>query len=686
LKNLLLLLFITLNACAVKAQTGYTCADAIPLTNLNNACSDSAHYNNSNPSQNGQTWFSFVADTDGVYITVNGRGAGGSLPSPRIKLLLGNCNGDTVAGTSTTTNNVTTYFSGNLQKGVTYYVTVTGANNQTGSFKLCINNLPAEANPVTCAKAVYLCDTSGFDFIRSVYTDTEIFSPTTEMINTVNIRGTCLHIFDAGDYWFKWKAANSGTLVFNIVPETVPEYHEFVLYDLGLLSDCSNAMSANVIRCMGWSPLFCNNTQTNPIGLSFTENDVSESNVCGRGQNGRLKYVDMVQGHYYALAIAVDNGIENFNTPKFNFTLSFTDENGKAGTARFAPPQPQITYVSLHTGCTSDLTYTFTCPVLTYPNLHWDFADGTLLGADANRNYTVRYTTPGTKTVVLNATNSAGCAAADTITFTITPPHVIAQPVITANKPSFCIGDTILLSTAPQPGLNYVWTGPNQFTSKATSISLPITTTTQAGAYTLTAFDGACPGPSSSTINLGPFLNRPKAAFTTKPGLPASAATGTTVQFTNQSANADSYLWDFGDGTTSTTANPSHPYTQAGTFKITLTAYQSTACSNSVTEGTLTIGGSNGGGGTTFIPNVFTPNGDGINDEFTIVISNITSFHLQIYNRYGQQLFETRDIGNRWTGNYNGKKLPEGAYYYIINTVSQIGKAATSSGYVVLIR
>ncbi len=681
-------MIIALTACTAHAQTGYTCADAIALTNLNNACSDSAQYNNSNPAQNGVTWFKFTADTSGVYITINGLGAGGSLVSPQINIVY-SCAGVPVLHSQISVNgNTTTLYATGLGRGATYYIAVSGANNQTGSFKICINNLPAVDDPVTCEKSLYLCNTSPYSIIRPLVEDTAADNPAVLTANEAHLDTTCLgntDLINSEGYWFKWKGANNGTLVFNIVADALSAYHEFILYDLGNAADCTSATASNVIRCMGWSPLLCNSSQTNPIGLSFTEQDVSEPATCGQGQNGRLKYIDQLQGHYYALFISTDGGgLFKSSNHNLNFTLSFTDENNKPGTAQFAPPAPQITYTSLNTGCTADLTYTFTCPVTTYTGLQWNFGDGTLLGADANRNYTVRYSSTGTKTVILNATNGSGCTAADTLTFTITPPPVIAQPVITANKTSFCLGDTILLSTTPQAGLTYQWTGPNQFTSAQDTVAIVVADSTQAGTYTLTAFDGACPGPSPASKNIGPFLNRPKAAFTTKPSLPASAATGATLLFSNQSVNADSYLWDFGDGSTSNMANPSHQYTQAGTYKITLTAYQSTACSNSITEGTLTIGGS--GNGATFIPNAFTPNGDGINDDFAVTISNITSFHIQIFDRYGQKLFESTDISNRWNGTSGGKKLPQGTYYYLISTVGQGGKAATLSGYVLLVR
>ena len=672
----------------VKAQTGYSCQDAIPLTNLKNSCSDSAQYSNAAPSQNGQTWFKFTADTTGVYVTINGKGAGGTLATPKLKLLLANCNGDTVAGTSSTTNNVTTFFSDQIQRKVTYYILVTGSNNQTGSFKLCINSVPAADAPVTCARAAYLCTMADYTITRGLEEDTVLDSYASLTANAANEKGTCIMHGEYGGFWFKWKAANSGTLAFNITPQSVPSYHIFLLYDLGTSPDCTNANAANVIRCMGWSPVFCGNGQVNPIGLSFTENDISESAVCGQGQNGRLKYVDMIQGHYYALAVNVDYAVVPNIISNIGFTLSFTDENGKSGTGQFAPADPAITYTSINAGCTSDRTYTFTCSNLSYQNLRWDFGDGVLQSADANRNFTVHYNTSGNKTVKLYAGTGSNCLATAATSFVITDnsPQNDVKPNISVNKKLFCIGDTVILSSIFSQGLTYLWTGPDNFKSKQPIVTIPVNNASQAGTYTLTAYDGLCPAGAAAAITIMPFLNRPESIFTTSPSLPANVKNPATVQFVNESVNADSYLWDFGDGSRSAEANPSHEYTQNGSYKITLTAYQSTACSSSETKGILTISVDGGISNTMFIPNVFTPNGDGINDNFAVTVSNIANFHLQVFNRYGRQVFESKNEGNKWDGNLNGKQLPEGTYYYILNTTDTSGKISKASGPILLLR
>ncbi|SMO57156.1 gliding motility-associated C-terminal domain-containing protein [Saccharicrinis carchari] len=66
------------------------------------------------------------------------------------------------------------------------------------------------------------------------------------------------------------------------------------------------------------------------------------------------------------------------------------------------------------------------------------------------------------------------------------------------------------------------------------------------------------------------------------------------------------------------------------------------------------------------IPNVFTPDGDGINDEFMAVYSSIKEFKLIVFNRWGRKVFQTTDPGEAWDGKIGGKDAAEGVYFYVV--------------------
>lgn len=88
-----------------------------------------------------------------------------------------------------------------------------------------------------------------------------------------------------------------------------------------------------------------------------------------------------------------------------------------------------------------------------------------------------------------------------------------------------------------------------------------------------------------------------------------------------------------------------------------------------------------------FIPNAFTPNGDGSNDEFLPSFAFLPKdFSLIVYNRYGFKVFETHNLHQGWDGTFgNGKKAPEGTYVYLIRFMSQTGKNIERKGNVSLI-
>jgi gliding motility-associated-like protein len=130
----------------------------------------------------------------------------------------------------------------------------------------------------------------------------------------------------------------------------------------------------------------------------------------------------------------------------------------------------------------------------------------------------------------------------------------------------------------------------------------------------------------------------------------------------NNSTHAVSYLIFFGDGDSLATSSPgpySHAYDSLGTFTITLIALNPDGC-HDTTWLTVTIEEPT----TCFIPNAFTPNGDGVNDFFMVYGVNIKQMKLLIFDRWGLLLFETTDQGNGWDGTYKGARVQEDVYVW----------------------
>lgn len=119
------------------------------------------------------------------------------------------------------------------------------------------------------------------------------------------------------------------------------------------------------------------------------------------------------------------------------------------------------------------------------------------------------------------------------------------------------------------------------------------------------------------------------------------------------------FEWDFGDGATSAQPNPIHEYDGLYDYYPQLTVTNALGCTDSaytLIEGPVQI----------FIPNAFTPNNDGINDAFQVVISDVVDYELDIFNRWGERVFHSTDPEEAWIGNVNGGEhfAPIGMYSY----------------------
>jgi len=132
------------------------------------------------------------------------------------------------------------------------------------------------------------------------------------------------------------------------------------------------------------------------------------------------------------------------------------------------------------------------------------------------------------------------------------------------------------------------------------------------------------------------------------------------IDFTNTSQYATSYIWDFGDGNiqnVSTSANISNAYGTAGIYTIVLTA------SNGICTDTWTTQIEVLPPMTVIPPNVFSPNGDNINDFYFIDVQNGAEFEALILNRWGNEITTMTHLNQGWDGKSNGKVVEEGVYF-----------------------
>jgi gliding motility-associated-like protein len=148
--------------------------------------------------------------------------------------------------------------------------------------------------------------------------------------------------------------------------------------------------------------------------------------------------------------------------------------------------------------------------------------------------------------------------------------------------------------------------------------------------------------------------------------------TGDSVFLDATKAGTYTYLWSPTGEIT-----PKIKITQAGNYAVTITRNivdSAFVIAEICTEGGLKI------------PQGFSPNGDGVNDTWKITGTDITSYSLKIYDRFGNEVFSTVDINSSWDGTSKGNNMIDGTYYYAITYKIKNGSENTLKGYLLLIR
>ena len=164
----------------------------------------------------------------------------------------------------------------------------------------------------------------------------------------------------------------------------------------------------------------------------------------------------------------------------------------------------------------------------------------------------------------------------------------------------------------------------------------------------------------SQTITI---LEVPNASFIASPQ-EISGFSGE-VTFVNTSINADSYIWNFGDGNSDTLESPIHQFVAGQTeYTVTLTAISINGCTDDTSiiirlTNPLVF----------WVPNTITPDNDEHNQDFLPVFPDpglVKEYKLLIFNRWGEIVFESNDIEVGWDGSYSGQNVQVGTYIWQI--------------------
>ena len=265
-------------------------------------------------------------------------------------------------------------------------------------------------------------------------------------------------------------------------------------------------------------------------------------------------------------------------------------------------------------------------------------------------------------TVTVIASN--GCDDTDTLMIPVTP-----TPVVDISGPSrICLGEfDFLLATGPG---EFLWnTGetspkifvqPNQYTL-----------------YTVQTFVDGCPSkPDSVYITIDSIL--PIADFDVSPD---SGLIPLTSYFSNMSQLSVEWDWDFGDGNSTSGFSPTHVYQDTGRFDVQLIATSANGCRDTAYHKVIV-----GADFTIYVPNAFTPNGDGLNDYWNTPWIGVKEFHVMLFDRWGMLIFESFDPDFQWPGALHGRECQEGVYTYVIEASGYLGEKVKKAGTVTLMR
>lgn len=236
-------------------------------------------------------------------------------------------------------------------------------------------------------------------------------------------------------------------------------------------------------------------------------------------------------------------------------------------------------------------------------------------------------------------------------------------PLMSAT-PSVCEGEEALLSvqiTGGNGGPYYLeWS--NGLGNESSYVIHPV----QSATYFVTVSD-SCSTEKTEQANIVVNL-LPDVDFMVNPS--NSNILNPYFEFEEMTTGASQWIWDFGDGATSAIPNPIHEYNTPGYYRVWLTAVSDSGCIDS-TFRDLTVSDVV----TFYIPNSFTPDGDGINDQFGIIGNSMSGYQMLIYNRWGQPIFESKGPFDTWDGNGpDGSLAPVGVYVYRAKIFNAPGK------------
>ena len=364
----------------------------------------------------------------------------------------------------------------------------------------------------------------------------------------------------------------------------------------------------------------------------------------------------------WSIGSSLNSSITVTPTSQTEYTVDVTDDNGCTSNS-----VSTIIYVSPPVGLTLSASTYETCPgeqVLISVNPLAGYGPPYSVYVDGNLHNVPFYVYPmDTTTYNISVEDICGSSAADEITINVAPlPYVGFQPDTTSGCQPFTVHFNTIYSAD-----SYVWNFGDNDGNNLSYNANPTHIFESPGTYTITLqviSEYGCKN-SQTIADLIHVYELPEAKFIPEPEVVSVIKPW--IHFQNYSYRADTCFWYFGDGDSSNAYHPDHMYAiyPTGNYNVELVVSTEKGCRDTVYN-TVTVKDEY----TFYAPTSFSPDNDGINDYFMVFGNGIDKnyFHLYIYDRWGEIIFDTEDLNDSWDGRISGtsKVAPIGAYTWLV--------------------
>lgn len=306
----------------------------------------------------------------------------------------------------------------------------------------------------------------------------------------------------------------------------------------------------------------------------------------------------------------------------------------------------------------------------------WTSGNGTGIAGSTNQA-AATFTAAGVYTLAITNTVT-GCSSVLDASSTFTINVDTIAPISNFNFTTSCSNDSVRFTdnstSASGTVTNWNWAFGNGNTS---TLQNPANAYSTISSYTVALqvkASNGCENTSTKVVTLIPTV---VADYTPGGG---EYMINQPISFTNQSYGATIYSWNYGDGLSDNTTDGSHAFSALGSYPVMLIATNGVGCKDTI----IYMFEIKPAGYA--IPGGFTPNNDGLNDDFSVLGGPFSNYELRVFNAWGNQIFMSTTQDFKWDGTYKGTPQPAGTYIYIFNGKISEGEDLKLKGEVHIIR